>query len=342
MLRNWKTLMYQGKTWRANAFGEPVDVLRLEDTTWGDPPEGHALVRVMACGLGMPDVLMTRGEYPLLPEPPVSPGQEVAGEVVATAPGSRFTAGDRVMGLTAYLDGWGGLSEYAYVREGKARLVPETLSDEQAAGFMLAFRTAYAGLADRVHMNRGEVLLVLGASGSSGAAAIWLGKALGATVIAVAGSEEKLRFCTEAGADHVVNYHSADVADEVKALTDGHGADVVFDPVGGALGTRALAGVARLGRVAIIGYASGSFLTLDPLDMVLRNYTAVGVFAGGTPAEDAAAYDDLHRLSAAGLITTPLTRIVGFDDAPQALATLHEHPGKSVVRVAAGGTREMP
>jgi NADPH2:quinone reductase len=126
--------MYQGKTWKAPAFGEPADVLRVEDATWDEPAEGLVLVRVLACGLGMPDMLMTRGEYPLLPKPPVSPGQEVAGEVVATAPDSRFAVGDRVMGLTAYLEGWGGLGDYAYVGEGKARPVPDTLTDEQAAG----------------------------------------------------------------------------------------------------------------------------------------------------------------------------------------------------------------
>jgi NADPH2:quinone reductase len=326
--------MYQGKTWKAPAFGEPADVLRVEDATWDEPAEGLVLVRVLACGLGMPDVLMTRGGYPLLPKPPVSPGQEVAGEVVATAPGSRFAVGDRVMGLTAYLEGWGGLGDYAYVGEGKARPVPDTLTDEQAAGFMLSFRTAYAGLADRVQVKSAENLLVLGASGGSGAAAIRLGKALGAIVIAVAGSAEKLRFCIEMGADHVVNYREADVAEQVKDYTDGRGADVVFDPVGGHLGTRALAAVARLGRVAIIGYASGNFLTLDPLDMVLRNYTAVGVFASGTAEEDAVAYDELCRLAGVARITTPLTRVVGFEDVPRALATLHEYPGKSVVRIA--------
>lgn len=326
--------MHRGRLWRAPAFGEPADVLRLEDTTWAAPAEGQVLVRVLAAGLGMPDVLMTGGRYPLLPSPPVSPGQEVSGEVVATAPGSRFAVGDRLMGLTAYLDGWGGLGDYAYVRESKARPIPDALTDEQAAGFLLSFRTAYAGLADRVRVRRGETLLVLGASGSSGGAAIQLGKALGATVIAVASSAEKLRFCTEAGADHVVNHREADLVEEVAARTDGRGADVIFDPVGGDLGTRALAAVARLGRVAVIGYASGAFLTLDPLDMVLRNYTAVGVFAGGTREEDAAAYDELIRLAAERHISTPLTRVVDLDDVPKALATLHEHPGKSVVRIA--------
>lgn len=326
--------MHRGRTWSAPAFGEPGEVLTLTDTTWSGVAEGRLLVRVLVCGLGMPDVLMTRGQYPLLPEPPVFPGQEVAGEVVATAPGSRFAVGDRIMGLTSFLDGRGGLGDYAYVQEAKARPIPDTLSDEQAAGFLLSFRTAYAGLVGRVQVRSGETLLVLGASGGSGAAAIRLGKSLGATVIAVAGGDDKLRFCRELGADHVVDRLHTDVADTVHTLTDGHGADVIFDPVGGDLGTHALAAVARLGRVAVIGYASGRFLTLDPLDMVLRNYTAVGVFAAGTAEEDTTAYDALFRLAVAGGLTTPLSRVVGFDDVPDALATLHLHPGKTVVRIA--------
>jgi NADPH2:quinone reductase len=324
--------MFHGRSWQAKAFGEPTDVLRLEDLEFPEPAEGTVLVKVHACGLGLPDLLMVTGNYPLLPEPPVSPGQEVAGEVVATTGNSAFSVGDRVMGLTTFLDRRGGYGDYAYLIEQKTRRVPASLTDAEAAGLLIGFRTAFAGLADRVRVAAGETLLVLGAAGSSGSSAVILGKALGATVIAAAGSEEKLAFCRGIGADHVVDYRARDIGEAVKEITDGHGADVLFDPVGGAQGTKALAGIARLGRVAVVGYASGSWLTLDPLDMVMRSYTAAGVFAAGTPEEDQVAFDRLTQLAAERTITVPVTTVASFDDVPAVIAAAQSgKPGKTVV-----------
>lgn len=327
--------MFHGRSWQAHSFGDPKDVLRVHETEWPEPTEGELLVKVLACGVGLPDLLITTGNYPPLPQPPVVPGQEVAGEVVAVPAGSAFAVGDRVMGSTAFADGWGGYSDYAYVREARTQRVPEAMTDEEAAGFMIGFRTAYAGLDERVRVAAGEVLLVIGASGNTGAAAVQLGKALGATVIAAASTAEKLEFCTGLGADHVVNYRTSDLAEEVKKITGGHGADVLFDPVGGESGTKAAAAVARLGRIAVIGYASGSWLTLDPLDMVLRNYAAVGVFAGGTEEEDRIAYGRLADLAGRGLIRTPVTRVASFDEVPDVIAAIPTAaPGKAVVRIS--------
>ncbi|WP_433559999.1 zinc-binding dehydrogenase [Pseudonocardia xinjiangensis] len=327
--------MVHGRSWRARSFGEPKDVLRVEEIEWAEPSAGLVLVKVRACGVGLPDLLITTGNYPPLPDPPAVPGQEVMGEVVGVPAGSAFAVGDRVMGATAFLDGWGGYSDYAYVREAKTQRVPPALTDEEAAGFVIGFRTAYAGLADRIRIAPGEVLLVLGAAGNTGAAAVQLGKALGATVIATASSAEKLAFCSRIGADHVVDHRTADVARAVLEITGGHGADVVFDPVGGTLGTRATAAVARLGRIALIGYASGSWPTLDPLDMVLRSYAAVGVFAGGTDEEDRTAYGRLAELAGRGLIRTPVTTVVSFDDVPDIIGAVPTaSPGKAVVRIS--------
>jgi NADPH2:quinone reductase len=329
--------MFQGRSWQAHAFGEPKDVLRAIPIEWPAPAPGRVLVRVLACKVGLPDLLITTGRYPLSPQPPVVPGQEVAGEVVAVPAGSDFAVGERVMGATAFIDGWGGYSDYAYLREEKTRRVPPTMTDEEAAGFTIGFRTAYAGLHERIQVQPGEVVLVLGAAGNTGAAAVQLGKALGATVIAAAGDEAKLAFCTGIGADHVVNYRTSDVVEQVRRITDGRGADVVFDPVGGELGTRAAGAVARLGRFALIGYASGSWATLDPLDMVLRNYAAVGVFASGTPEEDRQAYDHLADLARRGVIRTPVSRVVPFDEVPDAVDAIPTAvPGKTIVRVHSG------
>jgi NADPH:quinone reductase len=327
--------VFEGRSWKARAFGEPAKVLRAEETTWPAPPEGLVLVRVRACGTGLPDLLMTRGDYPPIPEPPVAPGQEVAGEVVAVPSGSRFLTGERVMGSTAFADGWGGYADYTYVREARTQRVPDSMSDEEAAGFMIAFRTAYAGLAQRVIVSPGDVLLVLGAAGNTGAAAVQLGKVLGATVIAAAGSAEKLALCRALGADHLIDYRQSDVADEALKVTDGRGADVIFDPVGGDLGTRAAAGLARLGTIAMVGYASGSFLTPNQLDMVLRSYTIAGVYAAGTPQEDREAYGRLAELADRGAIRTPVTTVASFAEVPAVIAGIPTAaPGKTVVRIS--------
>lgn len=198
--------MFKGRILKAEAFGAPLEVLKLSERDWGAPPPGCLLVKVDACGLGLPDMLMTMGVYPIVPAPPVTPGQEITGEIVEVPAGSRFKPGDRVMGIAQFGDGlqYGGLSDYAYIRESQTLLVPDSLSTEEAAGFLVGFRTAYAALADRTPVGEGDVVAVLGGAGSSGSATIALGKALGATVIAVAGGDEKCEFCKAIGADHAL------------------------------------------------------------------------------------------------------------------------------------------
>ena len=171
--------MYSGRIWRAERFGQPTDVLRVEERVWRAPSPGRVLVRVNACGVGLPDLLMTLGQYALVREPPVEPGEEVAGEVVAVASGSAFKVGDRVMGATPFTEGLGGYSDYAYIRESKSLLIPDGMSDIEAAGFMIAFRTAHIALIDRVPLERGQTLAVLGASGSSGLVSHGLRPAVG-------------------------------------------------------------------------------------------------------------------------------------------------------------------
>jgi NADPH2:quinone reductase len=330
--------MYEGRSWQAAEFGEPKDVMKVVRTTWSEPPEGQLLVQVRAAGVGLADVLQVRGSYPGA-TPPVVPGLEVAGEVVATAPGSRFAAGDRVMGITpaAMAEPHGGYSDYAYVFEAKALPIPASLSFQEAAGFVIPFRTAYQALAERVQVAPGEVLAILGAGGAVGSAAIQLGKAFGATVIAVASTADKLKFCADAGADHGVDHSEADVAAELDRLTGGAGVDVLLDLVGGELATHALQGVGRGGRVPMAGYASGSFLTVDPLDLLLRNYAVVGVYAGGTTTEeDAAAWQRLLELVDNGAIRTPIGTVSGFDEVPGVLSRLTSGgpAGKQIIDIS--------
>jgi NADPH2:quinone reductase len=328
--------VFKGRAWKAVSFGDPVDVIQLQEVSWPDPQPGQVLVRVRTAGAGLPDLLMTQGYFPLLAEPPIGLGEEVAGDVVAAPPGSGFAVGEKIMGITAFLEGWGGYAEYAYVLEQSAVHVPSVLSDEQAGGFPIAFRTAYAGLVERTSLAAGEVLLVLGAAGSAGSAAVQLGKALGATVLAVAGSPAKLDFVRAAGADHAINYNTADLTGEIAELTGGHGVDLIYDTVGGELAANSIASLARNGRIAIVGMASGASVALNSMDMLLRNYSAVGVLAAGyTPEQDAAAWAALTGLAERQAITSPVGTVYPFADVPAMIGLQGSPPpGKSVVRVS--------
>jgi len=333
--------MFRGMSWQPVSFGEPGSVLRLRELTWAPPTEGRILVRVLASGLSLPDLLATRGVYAPVPAVPLGIGLEAVGEVVATPERSRFTVGQRVMGMTSlFATGHGGHAEYAYLLADETRPVPENLGDAQAAGFVIGFRTAHTALVDRCAIKPGETLAVVGAAGNSGMAAVQLGKALGATVIAVAGNADKLAYCQAIGADHGVNHTTGNVADEIMELTAGHGADVIFDPVGGEVAEQAVKAVAQFGRVAVIGFASGSVLRLDAFDMLNREYSAVGMLSLGDswnsiPHRRDAAYDQLIDLVESAILQVPAPLTMPFAKLPEAVARLGTSPvGKMAVESA--------
>jgi NADPH2:quinone reductase len=324
------------KSWKAEAFGNIDDVLKLVDVPeLAAPPPGCLTLRVLATGVGLPDVLMTLGKYPLVAKPPVSPGQEVVGIVTAVADGAAFEVGDRVLATSLFRENCGGFSEQCYVSTEFACKVPEGMPDEQAAGFIIPFQTAYAALVQRCQLLAGETLLVLGASGSSGSAAIVLGKALGATVIAVAGGEDKCTFCRSVGADYVVDYRQGPIAEQVREHVAA--VDVIFDPVGGASYDDAVKAIGLHGRVALIGFGSGTWAQLDPKDMVMRSYSALGVFLARCSREDiAAAYVDLLAMYAQGKIRVPVDKVYSFSEVPLALNEVASSRllGKHIVRVS--------
>jgi NADPH2:quinone reductase len=328
--------VFEGRAWRVVSFGDPLVGVQLQEVSWPDPPQGQVLVRVRAAGAGFPDAMMVSGHFPGLDKPPFGLGEEVAGEVVAVAPGSGFAVGERVMGITAFQEGWGGYADYAYVSEQSTVHIPPAMTDEQAGGFMIGYRTAHAGLVERAPVKAGQVLLVLGAAGSSGVTAIQLGKALGAEVIAVAGSEEKLGFCARFGADHAIDYRNSDLTEEIGKITGGRGVDLIYDPVGGDTAAQAVRSLARNGRIAVVGLASGATVKIDTLDLLVRSYSAVGVFAGGfTPEEDAAAWGRLLDLAEREVITTPVGKVYSFDEVPAMIRQqATPPPGKSVVRIS--------
>jgi NADPH:quinone reductase len=325
------------KQWWLEQFGSPEKVLKLHEVDLPAAWPGHIAIKIKAAGVSLPDLLMIKGGNPLVPSPPFSPGLEVAGEVTAVGEGAPFAVGDRVMTITSFLKGWGGFAEYCLADASRAVLVPPTMSAVEAAGFLASYTNAYVALVQRTPIKKGQTLLVLGASGSSGATATQVGKALGARVIAVCSSDRKLEFCRTMGADHVLNYRNGDITPKVKELTHGKGVDVVFDPVGGTLGTQATQCIAQHGFYGLIGYASGSWVKLDSLDMVLRSYSAVGILSGFLPPEELSpVYSALISLANAGAIKTPVTKTVAFENTPSALAELEkgELPGKIIIKVA--------
>ena len=325
----------RGHAWVAEAFGDPADVLSFTARTWDEPAEGVLLVEVAAAGVGLPDSLMLRGAYPLVRTPPITPGQEVCGTVVATSDSSGFCVGDRVLGPTHFYAGSGGFATHAYVTEAHASLAPPGLSVEAAAGFYIGFRTAYTALVTRARVQPDERVLVLGGSGGTGATAISLAKALGARVVAVASSEEKQSFCLGLGADAAVDRSVDAIGDAVEHHTAGRGFDVVIDPVGGPIAAAALRAVARYGRFAVVGFASGSWVSLDPADMARRNYSVVGVLAAGFTAEENAQHlEALYEMVDSGRIATPIARVAEMAEVPAVIESLTTTapPGKLVVR----------
>lgn len=322
------------RAWQVHEHGDPGRALRLVDTVSPVPGPGQLRVRVGAAAVGLPDVFMTRGTYPLTPATPFVPGQEVAGVVVAAGGPARRAIGARVMGVTGFTDGAGGLAEEALVLDDFTFPVPDTMTDADAAGFLIPYHTAYLGLVRRGALQRGETLVVLGAAGGTGSAAVQLGRALGATVVAVAGGASKTAYCRSLGAHHTVDHNDDDVAGAVRELTDGRGADVVYDPVGGGMFDVARQLVANEGRLLTVGFAAGAWGTVSAADVTVRNYSVVGVFAGAYDHDFRAGVQRaLLDLWDAGEIGSLVTRTVPFERAPALLEELESRrvTGKAVV-----------
>lgn len=307
------------RSWQVVRHGEPRDVLQAVTLDAPDPGPGEVRVRVAAAAVGLPDVLLCRGTYAFSPPLPFVPGQEVCGVVDATGEGVDLVLGTRVMGVTAFYDGRGGFAEATVLASANAFRVPEEMTAAEAASFRIGFSTAWAALVRRGGLMAGESLLVLGAAGGSGQAAVQLGHALGARVIAVAAGPEKLAFCRGIGADAGIDRLTESVPDAVLEATDGRGADVVFDPVGGQPAAAALRALAAGGRFLAVGFASGDWVDVDTRDLVVRNQSLVGVLASGPSREvEEADHEALLALVADGALQSQVTT-VAFADVPEAL-----------------------
>lgn len=325
------------KAWLASGFGAPAEVLALGERPVPEPGPGEVAVEVRAAAVGLPDVFLCRGSYEIKPPHPFTPGQEVAGVVSDAGHATGLTPGQRVMGVTTFYLGNGGFAERSTLVANTVWPVPEAMSDVEAAGFSIPFRTAWLGLVVRGRLQKGETLLVHGAAGGTGYAAIQLGKALGARVLAVASGAEKCAFCREQGADVVIDRREQDFVDTVKECTEGKGADVVFDPVGGETFLRSLDCMNTEGRLLAIGFASGAWADAPTAKLVARNLTVVGVVAVAPSAEVAEQMRlRLMDLYGAGAIRPVVSHTFDFEQLPDALAAVEAQRtgGKTILRIS--------
>ncbi|MBW8766295.1 MAG: NADPH:quinone oxidoreductase family protein [Geodermatophilales bacterium] len=304
------------RAWRVHELGDPSQVMSLDEVDRPTPGEGQVLVKVRAAALNFPDVLMAMGMYQEKPPLPYTPGVELCGEIVET--------GQRVIGSPS--GGPGAFAEYALMDADAAFPAPEGLSDEKAASLYLTYQTGYVGLHRRARLQEGEWLLVHAGAGGVGSAAIQLGKAAGARVIATAGGERKVEVCRELGADHVVDYTTEDFVPIVKEVTGGHGADVVYDPVGGDVFDKSRKCIAFEGRLVVVGFTSGRIPEAPANHLLVKNYSVVGLHWGlyrkHDPAVFGAVHQELTRLVEAGAIDPLVSQALPLEQAPQALKAL--------------------
>ncbi|MCU1428069.1 MAG: NADPH:quinone oxidoreductase family protein [Actinomycetia bacterium] len=308
------------RAWQVQGAGEPIDVLREVELDPPEPGPGQVRIRVTAAGIGLPDVFMCRGTYPLTPPLPFVSGQEATGTITAVGEGVDLAIGTRIMCVTAFWLGHGSFAEECLVAADSTFAIPDGLTDAEAAGFWIPHLTAWIGLVDRGRLAAGDWLAVLGAAGGSGIAAVQLGHALGAQVMAVVSDDERAAFCRGLGADATINHRDGPVAPALREVTGGHGVDVIYDPVGGSLAEDAAGAMARGGRLLAVGFASGSWPKIAAHSLVTANTSLVGVFAGGYSREE---LDDIHRNLAAlvsdGRLRNAVSAEVPFDALPRAL-----------------------
>ncbi len=321
------------KALRCNAYG-PVGHLALEDIPAPVPGAHQVVVAVKAAGVNFPDTLIVQGKYQFKPELPFTPGSEFAGIVKAIGEGvTTVRPGDAVLGVGVT----GGFAEEALIDATGVVPLPAGTDLVVAAALTMAYGTSLHALKDRARLAAGETLLVLGAGGGVGLAAVEIGKLLGAKVVAAASTDAKLDVCRSRGADEVINYDREDLKERISALTDGRGADVVYDPVGGSYAAPALRSVAWKGRYLVVGFAAGD-IPQAPLNLpLLKGYSIVGVFWGGfvrrEPASSAANMKQLMDWVASGKLTPLISARYPLSDAVEALFAMmrREVTGKVVV-----------
>jgi len=323
------------KAIRCKAYGPPSSLV-LEEVAHLKPKEKEVLVAVKACGLNFPDTLIIQGLYQFKPDLPFTPGSDVAGIVKEVGTGvTHLKIGQEVFGFVPY----GALAEEVLVPSNACFPKPPQMDFPIAASFLMAYGTSYYALKDRAELKQDETLLVLGASGGVGLAAVELGKLMGAKVIAAASTDDKLALCRQYGADETINYTTQDLKTTIKELTDGKGIDVVYDPVGGPYSEAALRGTAWNGRYLVVGFAAGEIPKI-PLNLpLLKGASIVGVFWGAfamkNPTANMQNSIKLMEWQANGRLNPHIHAIYELADTAKALEemTNRKVKGKLIIKV---------
>tara|TARA_Y200000002_G_scaffold237098_1_gene195858 strand:- start:82 stop:1056 length:975 start_codon:yes stop_codon:yes gene_type:complete len=323
------------KAYVCREFG-PVESHKVEEIADPRAEAGQVVVDVKAAGVSFPDVLIVQGKYQFQPPFPFSPGGEIAGIISEVGEGVvDWKVGDRVIAMT----GNGGIAEKVVAFEMTLMPLPETMDFKDGAAFPLNYGTTYHALKQRGQLQAGETLLVTGAGGGVGTTAIEIGKAMGARVIAAASTDEKLEIAKNLGADEVINYSDGELKEKVKALTDGLGADVIYDPIGGDIFMQCMRCINWKGRVLVIGFASGPIPEVPTNLALLKGCSIVGVFwgrfTGAEPEENSQNFDELFALHAEGKLKPQITKSYSLDDAAEAIASLENRKatGKVVIEM---------
>ena len=298
---------------------------------------GEVLIQVKACGVNFPDVLIIQNKYQFKPTLPFSPGGEISGIIAAVGENVKhLEVGDRVVALC----GWGGFAEYAAVKSSRVFPIPDGMDFIHAACTLYTYGPSYHAVKDRAQLKAGETLLVLGAAGGVGLAAVELGKAMGGTIIAAASTENKLSVCKEKGADYVINYSKEDLRTRIKEITADKGVDVVYDAVGGSIAESALRSIAWKGRYLVVGFTSGEIPSFPANLALLKGASIVGVFWGSfaerEPKQSVQNFAELVAWIKEGKIDQHIHKIYSLQQAPLALQDLIDRKviGKAVVRIS--------
>lgn len=314
----------------------PPERLVIEEVASPHAGKGQVVISVKACSVSFPDTLMITNKYQFKPPLPFSPGGELAGIIKEVGEGVEdLRVGERVIAFTA----WGGFAEEIVTDAKRVTPIPASLNFTTASALVMTYSTSHYALKDKAQIRPGERLLVLGAAGGVGLAAVEIGKLLGAHVIAAASSDEKLAICQQNGADQIINYAREDLKERIKGLTGEKGVDVIFDPVGGAYTEPALRGMAWNGRYLVIGFAAGEIPRI-PLNLaLLKGFSIVGVFWGSfATREPRRSRDNLQELiswCAEGKLAPFISRVYPFEHASEAIAAMmgREVTGKVVLLI---------
>lgn len=310
------------KSWRVLEWCEP-DQMSFEEIPTPEPGAGEIRIKNKAAALNFYDILLIQGKYQVKPPRPFTPGSEVAGLVDAVGEGvTEFQPGDRVQAMAT----GGAFAEYSLAPAAKTFRIPDLMSFEEAAAMIVIYQTSYLALIGRTTVKPGEWLLVHAAAGGVGLSAMQIGKALGARIIATAGSQEKLQFCLSQGAEHAFNYKDGGWVDQVKQATGGRGADIIYDPVGGEVFELSTKCIAPEGRLLVIGFAGGTIPSIAANRILLKNMSVIGAYWGGYlehhPQYMAETEAALFKMYEAGQIKPVVSETFDLKDAVTALNAL--------------------